>query len=73
MDHNTGDDKEEKDIAANVNVAKEGDLSPRQVDSLKSGVKKGQKVPLQVKTRSRDRLSKSNQYLGRYCFRILGL
>lgn len=54
------DSEEDDDIVENIATAsREGDLSPRQIKYLENSVKKGKtgqpSLPLQVKTRSRDR------------------
>ncbi|WMV41340.1 hypothetical protein MTR67_034725 [Solanum verrucosum] len=51
--------EEDEEIEENIaDIAKSGDLSPRQINYLQSGVKRGKtglpSLPLQVKTRSRD-------------------
>ncbi|KAK4726405.1 hypothetical protein R3W88_031322 [Solanum pinnatisectum] len=52
---NRRDAEEDMEVTKNIDkIARDGDLSPRQINNLKSGVKRCQpSVPLQVKTRSR--------------------
>lgn len=61
--HNGREEVEVEDIVANVTlIDKEGDISPRQTNNLISRSKKGHKqIPLQVRTKSSDRFSRSNQ------------
>lgn len=61
--HKARETAEDEDISENVTVAaKDGDLSPTQTQMMKNTARKGKaRVPLYVKTRSRDRPSNTSQ------------
>lgn len=62
IDNLIDEQQEEEDINNNIrDITIEGDLSPRQLESLRNKSRKGQTtIPLQVKTKSRDKVADSD-------------